>query len=96
MFGKLLRAKLVEQAGDYRWSSFRAHGLGEADGLLDRVEAYDALAVQPAVRRRRWSSYVHQCPDEAELAGIRRSSGTGLPFGERGWVGGCAAGCTWT
>jgi len=81
-----LRAHLVERAGDYRWSSFRAHGLGESDALLDRVEAYEALAVRRAARLRRWSAYVHQTPEEAELAAIRRSSQTGLPYGEQGWI----------
>jgi putative transposase len=81
-----LQANMVEHAGDYRWSSFRAHGLGEPDGLLDRVEAYESLAIQPAARRRRWSACVHQTLDEPELAVIRRSSATGLPFGQRGWV----------
>ena len=82
------RAELVEHAGDYRWSSFRAHGLGESDALLDRVEGYEALAVQRAARLRRWSAYVHKTPDDAELAAIRRSSTTGLPLGERDWVEG--------
>jgi hypothetical protein len=59
----------------------RAHGLGQSDPLLDRVEAYEALAVQQAARLRRWSAYVHQTPEEAELAAIRRSNETGLPFG---------------
>ncbi len=39
-----LRAKMVEHAGEYRWSSFRAHGLGEIDGLLDPVKGYESLA----------------------------------------------------
>jgi putative transposase len=81
-----LRAKLVKQAGDYRWSSFRAHGLGASDFLLDPVEGHEALAVQHAARVRRWSAYVHQTPEEAELAAIRRSSASGLPFGDRRWV----------
>jgi putative transposase len=81
-----LRAGLVEFAGDYRWSSFRAHGLGEPDPLLDRVEAYEALAVQDAARLRRWSAYVHQTPDDAELAALRRTCATGLPFGRPAWV----------
>ena len=63
-----------------------AHGMGESDALLDRVAGYESLAARPAARRRRWSAYVHQVPEEAELAAIRRSSETGLPFGERGWV----------
>ena len=81
-----LHSHLVESAGDYRWSSFRAHGLGESDALLDRVEAYEALAASRAARLRRWSAYVHQTPEDGELAAICRSTQTGLPFGERGWV----------
>ncbi len=82
-----IRAGLVEQAGDYRWSSFRAHGLGQNDPLLDRVVPYETLAAQPVGRQRRWSAYVHETPDEAELAAIRRCGQTGLPFGESSWVG---------
>lgn len=81
-----LRAKMVSAAGDYRWSSFAAHGQGEASELLDPPPAYEALAAYPAVCRRRWSAYVHQTPPEAELASIRRSSETGLPYGESSWV----------
>jgi putative transposase len=83
-----LRAHLVDAAADYRWSSFQAHGVGASDSLLDRVEAYEALAVRRAARLRRWSAYVHQIPEEAELAAIRRSNETGLPFGESRWVDG--------
>jgi hypothetical protein len=50
------------------------------------VEAYEALAVQQAARLRRWSAYVRQTPDEGELAAVRRSNETGLPYGDQGWV----------
>ena len=81
-----LRAKLVEHAGEYRWSSFAGHGDGRGDSLLDATPAYEALAAGPAARRRRWSAYVHQRPDADELAAIRRSGERGLPYGERSWV----------
>jgi len=80
------RAKLVQQAGEYRWSSFGAHGEGRPDALLDPVESYQRLAVRAAWRCRRWSAYVHQDPEEEELAAIRRSIETGLPFGDASWV----------
>ncbi len=32
-----LRAKMVEHAGEYRWSSFANHGGGKSDELLDPV-----------------------------------------------------------
>jgi len=81
-----LRAKMVAAAGEYRWSSFATHGLGEPSELLDPVPAYDALSAYPAVRRRRWTAYVHQELPESELSSIRRSSETGLPYGEASWV----------
>jgi putative transposase len=85
-----LRAKLVKQAGDYRWSSFAHHGDGRNDPILDAIldttPAYEALGVRPATRQRRWSAYVHQTPDADELSAIRRSGETGLPYGEAKWM----------
>ena len=81
-----LRARMVEHAREYRWSSFGSHGAGRVDDLLDAVVPYEALAGRSTTRQRRWSAYVHQTPDETELASIRRSGETGLPYGERSWV----------
>jgi putative transposase len=81
-----LRAGIVKQAGEYRWSSFGCHGAGRADVLLTPVAPYEALAAGAPARRRRWSAYVHQTPDAAELAAIRRSGETGLPYGEQSWI----------
>jgi putative transposase len=80
------RARVVESAGDYRWSSFSCHGSGQADALLDPLPEYENLAKTPATRTRRWSAFVHKVPSAKELAAIRRSSSTGLPFGEPEWV----------
>jgi putative transposase len=76
-----LRAMVVERAGDYPWSSFACHRLGRDDPLLDPIPGYDALGNSAAIRQRRWSAYMHQTPEEEELAAIRRSSKTGLPYG---------------
>ena len=81
-----LRAEMVKHAGEYRWSSFACHGAGRADPLLDSMPAYEALAARAATRQRRWSAYVHQTPDADELATIRRSGETGLPYGASAWV----------
>jgi putative transposase len=81
-----LRAGMVERAGEYRWSSFACHGDGRPDALLTLPAAYEALAARAAARQRRWTAYVHRTPDEAELAAIRRSGDTGLPYGERSWA----------
>ena len=81
----------VINRGNNRQSVFRAEGdyaaflKGIAD-LVASVVPYEALAAGAAARRRRWWAYVHATPDETELAAIRRSSETGLPYGERTWV----------
>jgi putative transposase len=81
-----LRAGLVQHAGEYRWSSFACHGSGRADPLLDATPAYEALGDRAVMRQRRWTAYVQQTPDADELADIRRSSETGLPYGQRSWL----------
>lgn len=81
-----LRAGIVDRADDYPWSSYRAHGLGEANELLDRISTYEELSPYPAVRQRKWSELVHAPIEEAALATLRRSNQTGLPYGEEAWV----------
>jgi putative transposase len=81
-----VRAGMVTHPGDYRWSSFAAHGLGSPDHSLDRLVVYDDLAKTSATRCACWAAYVQEIPDGAELADVRRSNATGLPFGEPDWV----------
>ena len=81
-----LRAGLVRRADDYRWSSYRAHALGETNELLDRLVTYDEISPYPAVRHRRWAQKVHAGIDDDQLQEIRRSGATGLPFGSPDWV----------
>jgi len=81
-----LRAKIVEHAEDYAWSSYRTHGLGEANDLVDALLMFDELSPYAAVRRRKWSEMVHRPLEEATLASIRRSNATGLPYGDPTWV----------
>jgi hypothetical protein len=68
-----LRAKRVEHAEDYRWSSYRAHGRGEADELLDRLALYEQLSPYAAVRQRLGAQKVHLPLEEHTLAAVRRS-----------------------
>ena len=45
-----LRVKLVADLRDYRWSSYRQHGLGEADPLLDAFPEWEQLGrTRPSV-----------------------------------------------
>ncbi len=81
-----LRAGIVNRAEDYPWSSYRLHGLGKLNELVDPLVTYDELSPYPAVRQRKWSEVVHRPLEEQTLASIRRSSGTGLPYGDPAWV----------
>ena len=81
-----LRAELVSCAEDYRWSSYRAHGLGEANELIDPLILYEELSPYPAVRQRKWAEKVHLPLEERTLAAIRRSASSGLPYGGHSWV----------
>jgi putative transposase len=81
-----LRAKIVRRAEAFPWSSYLVHGLGEASELVDPLVLYDELSPYPKIRQRKWEEKVH-CPlEEAVEAAIRRSTATGLPYGDRPWV----------
>jgi putative transposase len=81
-----LRAKLVKRADEYPWSSYRMHGLGEANELVDRLVTYEAISPRAKVRERKWAEVVHLPIEAARLEAIRRSSATGLPYGDAAWV----------
>jgi putative transposase len=81
-----LRAKLVRDAGEYAWSSYRSHGLGEANELIDPLVRYEELSPYAGVRQRKWAEKVHAQLEGSAEAAVRRSVQTGLPYGERVWV----------
>ena len=74
-----LRAGLVRQAENWRWSSLwrRLHGTPEQQALLS-----DWPLPQP----RAWKQYLNQPQTEAELAALRRSVQRGQPYGGQRWV----------
>jgi putative transposase len=81
-----LRAKIVTRADEYPWSSYPVHGLGTTDELVDSLVNYDELSPLAKVRQRKWAQKVHQPIEEAHLDAIRRSSASGLPYGDKAWV----------
>lgn len=81
-----LRAKIVDRAEDYPWSSYSSHGLGEANELVDSLITYEELSPYPRVRQRKWAAKVHLPLEEKIIAAIRKSSATGLPYGTAAWV----------
>ncbi|MBX3414978.1 MAG: transposase [Pirellulales bacterium] len=81
-----LRARLVARAEEYAWSSYRLHALGEVNTLVDPLITYDELSPYPKIRQRHWAEKVHRPLEEATLAHLRRSTASGLPYGEKAWV----------
>jgi putative transposase len=71
-----LRAKLVDEAVAWRWSSLWHRTQGNPSGLLDDG---------PLALPRRWVQVVQRPETAAELEALRRSVVRGAPFGEAAW-----------
>jgi hypothetical protein len=76
----------VKRADEYCWSSYRVHGLGASDELVDPLITFEELSPLAKVRQRKWAEKVHLPIEEATLDAVRRSAATGLPYGELAWV----------
>ena len=74
-----LRAKMVEHAEDWRWSSLgcRVHGTRKEKAILGDW---------PLRRPRGWRRMVNQPQTEAELKALRRSVHRSQPYGSDDWV----------
>lgn len=80
-----LRAGMVADPADYRWSSYQCHGLGQDDPLLSRFPEWEELGGTEAERRQQWRAKVRGMQGEAELAAVRASLRNGQPFGGPEW-----------
>src|SRR4030042_191798 len=61
-----LRAGIVKDPGEYRWSSYRVYGYGKEDGLTGRDDIYEALGKDPSQRQRAYREYVCSNRDKEE------------------------------
>lgn len=82
-----LRAGMVKDLKDYPWTSYGVHGLGRADDLITPMPCWEELRRTEAARQRYWRSWVHQPITQRELARIRRSVQSGVPYGSVAWAG---------
>jgi putative transposase len=55
-----VRAGIVAQAADYRWSSYRANALGYADPIVTPHPLYYALGRSPEARRAAYERFVRR------------------------------------
>lgn len=68
-----VRAGIVAHPGDYRWSSYRAHGLGKPDSLLAAHSMFERMAPDLGERRRRYVEFIEDGIPASDLAAIRRA-----------------------
>jgi len=74
-----VRAGLVRQADQWRWSSLWRREHGDAESRL-------ILGAWPVRCPRNWLEWVHEPQTEAELESIRRCVTRGCPYGNESWV----------
>ena len=73
-----VRAKKVQKAEDYRWSSAYSRVAKGENGLLSSFLLTELI--------KDWSSYVNVAQRQEEIRGIRRHSGTGRPLGTKEFI----------
>lgn len=80
-----LRARLVSDLADYRWSSYRVHGLGETDDLVAEAPVWQGLARSVEACQAQWRRWVHTPISAKELASVRKAVVSGRPYGTSAW-----------
>ena len=81
-----LRARMVEDPADFRWSSYPCHAPGHEDPLSSPFPEWEQLGGTEAERRRRWRAKVGAVQSEDELMSVRGSLRSGRPFGTDDWT----------
>ena len=76
-----VRAGMVADPADYRWSSHRRLAFGERDPLLSGHEQYLRLGATPAERQRAYRALFVADIDPADLDEIRSNTQRGWPIG---------------
>jgi putative transposase len=76
-----VRAKMVDRAADYPWSSHGRNGEGRPDELVREHEVYRALGASPEARLEAYRALFRERLGETLLAELRDAT-------QRGWVPG--------
>jgi putative transposase len=76
-----VRANMVNAPAQYRWSSYRHNGLGQADERITSHSLYLALGKDEAARLAEYRGLFRSELDEEALADIRLALAQGQPLG---------------
>jgi putative transposase len=77
-----VRAGLVSDPTDYRWSSYRANALGNEDQVIVPHSLYLALGESPSARQRSWRELCREAVPSDQLFEIRDVVRRGGVLGE--------------
>jgi putative transposase len=76
-----VRAGMVTDPANYRWSSYRTNGLGQPDPLLTAHPLYLALGTDDEARRAAYRDLFRIALDDAPLSDLRMALNQGQPIG---------------
>jgi putative transposase len=77
-----VRAGIVEDPADYRWSSYRANGLGQTDLKLTPHPVYLEIAHNAGERQANYRQLCHAPLDGEAMADMRLALNQSLPLGD--------------
>lgn len=81
-----LRAAMVDDPAHYRWSSYRANGLGQSDRLLTPHAVYSALGANDIDRQETHRTLFRPERDAAAIGDIRLALDQGQPVGDSRFI----------
>ena len=77
-----VRAEMVTEPGEYRWSSYQVNAWGKVSNLCTPHPEYLALSVVPLARHKNYRAlFVHHVDDTELLEEIRKNTNKGLAVG---------------
>ncbi len=76
-----VRAKMVKNANEYRWSSFRANALGKTDEIVSPRKEWLDLGATMTERCEKYRSLFASCAENDDYDVIRSAMRNGLPAG---------------
>ncbi len=76
-----VRAGLVKDPADYKWSSYRAHAFGVSARMWSPHALFTNLGADGSQRQSVWRERVSETLDIDALAKIRHCTNTGLALG---------------
>ncbi len=78
-----VRAAMVANPADYRWSSYRANAGGQVDGLVGNHPVYVALGASARERQEAYAALFVEPLHEPKVAELRQAPQSGRPLGAR-------------